>query len=138
MIKTILKLLVKVLESKLVKAGIEEQLLKYKNYIEVGKSIWKMLDENWRISENVENKLESKAAEFDKALLIKFPELTQRDVQELRQSIAGEINSGKDAVLSQSEVLRQLQESNAKLQAENIELKNKFNSISSFIPAQEQ
>ncbi|NRX08083.1 hypothetical protein DFH81_005437 [Clostridium beijerinckii] len=36
MIRTALKLIIKVLESKLIKSGLEEAILKSKNYITVG------------------------------------------------------------------------------------------------------
>lgn len=133
MIKTLIKLIVKVLESKLNKVGVEEKLLKYESYITFGKGIWRKVDEDWRISKNIEEKFNSKADAFDKALLDKFPELTQDDVTELRQSIAGEFNEGKEAVLSQVEVLKQLQETNTKLQSENVELKNKISQIQSTV-----
>ena len=116
MLKTILTLLAKVLESKLIKSGLEEKILENKNYITVAKSIWNIVDENYRISKSVEDKLESKADQFDKMLLAKFPELSQDDVAELRQSIAGEVNAGKEVVLSNSTLLQQLQNDNANLQ----------------------
>jgi hypothetical protein len=133
MLKTILKLLVEVLGKKIIKAGLEEKALQYQNYITVGKAIWNVVDENFRISETIEKKFESKAAEFDKLLLAKFPELTAQDVQELRQSIAGEVNQGKEVVLSEVDALKKLQEDNVKLQAENTDLKNKISQIQSAV-----
>jgi hypothetical protein len=133
MLKTILKLLVEVLGKKIIKAGLEEKALQYQNYITVGKSIWNMVDENFRISENIEKKFESKAAEFDKLLLAKFPELSESDVVELRQAIAGEINSGKEAVISEVDALKQLQEENTQLKSENTDLKNKMYRIQSAV-----
>lgn len=133
MIKTILKLLVEVLGKRLVKSGIEEQLLKNQNYINTAKRIWGIVDENFRISKNIEDKLVSKADEFDKLLLAKFPELSQEDITELRQAVAGEVNQGKDVVLNQIDALKQLQDANNKLQAENIELKEQLNKVQSAI-----
>jgi hypothetical protein len=126
MIKTILKLLVEVLGKKLIKAGLEETLLKNQTYIEVAKQVWNVVEENFRISETVQEKIASKAEAFDKMLLAKFPELTQDDVTELRQAVAGEINAGKDAVLSQVDALNQLQDTNTKLLAENANLKDQL------------
>ena len=88
-----------------------------------------MIDEDFRISKTVQEKIASKADEFDKRLLSKFPELSQDDVQELRQSIAGEINAGKDAVVSNSDLLKQLQESNTQLQTENEVLKDQLSKV---------
>ena len=133
MIKQIFVLIAKVLESKLKKSGLEEVILKNQNYITEAKKIWNMVDENKRISKTVEEKLLSKADQFNNALLAKFPELTQNDIKELRQAIAGEVNADKEAVVSNSDLLKQLQESNTQLQAENAELKNKLSQIQSTV-----
>ncbi|KAB8118455.1 hypothetical protein FVB38_16765, partial [Clostridium perfringens] len=85
MLKTILKLVIKVLESKLQKSGLEEKIIKNKQYIDVAKQVWNVVEENFRITESVEKKLSSKAYEFDKMMMDKFPELSPTDVKELRQ-----------------------------------------------------
>lgn len=135
MIKTIFKLIVKVLESKLSKSGLEEKILKNKNYITVAKQIWNVVDENFRISETVEEKLESKAEQFDKLVLAKFPELSQEDVEELRQSVAGEVNAGKEAVLDNSNLLKQLQEDNTNLKTELATLTEQLNKVQALVVA---
>jgi regulator of replication initiation timing len=133
MLKAILVLITKVLESKLVRSGLEATILKNQNYITEAKNIWNMVNENFRISETVEEKLKSKADEFDKALLTKFPELTKDDITNLRQSIAGEINAGKEAVISNSDLLKQLQESNNQLQSENSTLRDQLSKVQSLV-----
>jgi len=129
MIKTILKLLVEVLGKRLIKAGLEEELLKNQKYITAAKNIWNVVNENFRISDAIETKIASKADQFDKLLLSKFPELTQDNITELRQSIAGEVNADKEAVLSQIDALKQLQDSNNSLQVENANLKDQLSKI---------
>lgn len=129
MVRTALRLIIKVLESKLVKSGVEEQILKNKNYITVGKAIWNIVDEHFRISKTIEEKLESKADMFDKLLLAKFSELSQEDVAEIRQSIAGEINAGKAAVLDNSSLLKQLQDDNTNLKGEIAKLTDQLNKV---------
>ena len=133
MIKTILTLITKVLESKLVKSGLEEIILKNQNYITEAKNIWNIVNENKRICKTVEGKLKSKAEEFNEALLAKFPELTQTDIDNLRQSIAGEVNADKEAVVSNSDLLKQLQDSNTSLQAENASLKDQLSKVQSVV-----
>ncbi|MDG5852514.1 hypothetical protein [Clostridium beijerinckii] len=133
MIRTALKLIIKVLESKLIKSGLEETILKNKNYITVGKAIWNIVDENFRISKTVEEKVLSKADQFDKLLLAKFPELSQDDVAEIRQSIAGEINQGKDVVVDNSTLIKQLQDDNTNLKAELAELTEQFNKVQALL-----
>lgn len=129
MLGTILKLLVEVLGKKLIKAGLEETILKNQKYIDAAKMIWNVVEENFRITEVIEEKIASKADAFDKMLLAKFPELSQSDVTELRQAVAGEINKSKAAVFSEVDALKQQQDTISKLTAENEELKNKLANI---------
>ena len=133
MIKTVLKLIVKVLESKLVKSGLEETILKNQNYITIGKQIWSLIDENCRISKTVEEKLESKGDQFIKAILAKFPELTEDDAIQLRQAIAGEVNDGKEAVLDNSTLIKQLQEDNTNLQTELAAITAQLNKVQALV-----
>ena len=136
MLKTILKLVIKVLESKLQKSGLEEKIIRNKQYIDVAKHVWYIVEENFRITESVEKKLSSKADEFNKIMLDKFPELTISDISELRQSIAGEVNKGKEAVLENSEILKKLQEENQELKSKNIDLESKLAAISNYVPVE--
>lgn len=136
MLKTILKLIIKVLESKLQKSGLEEKIIRNKQYIDVAKQVWNIVEENFRITESVEKKLSSKADEFNKIMLDKFPELSPADVKDLRQSIAGEVNKGKEAVLENSEILKKLQEENEQLKSKNIDLESKLAAISNYVPVE--
>lgn len=136
MLKTILKLIIKVLESKLQKSGLEEKIIKNKQYIDVAKQVWNIVEENFRITESVEKKLSSKADEFNKIMLDKFPELTISDISELRQSIAGEVNKGRDDILENSEILKKLQEENEHLKSKNIDLESKLAAISNYVPVE--
>ena len=136
MLKTILKLVIKVLVSKLQKSGLEEKIIKNKQYIDAAKQVWNVVEENTRITESIKEKLESKAEMFDRMLLKKFPELSKEDVAELRQSIAGEVNKGKEAVLENSEILKKLQEENEQLKSKNIDLESKLAAISNYVPVE--
>jgi len=133
MIKTALKLIIRVLESKLVKSGLEETILRNKNYVTVGKAIWNIVDENFRISKTVEEKVLSKADKFDELLLAKFPELTKEDVAKIRQSIAGEINQGKAAVIDNSALINQLKADNATLKEELRLLTDQLSKVQSLV-----
>lgn len=119
MIKTILTLII--------------TILKNKNYYTEAKKIWSMVDENFRISATVEEKIKSKAEEFSKALLTKFPELSQSDIDILRQSIAGEINAGKEVVVSNTDLLKQQQDTINSLQTENASLKDQLSKVQSLV-----
>lgn len=73
--------------------------------------------------------MESKAVQFDKLLLDKFPKLSTDDVAEIRQSIAGEVNQGKEAVLDNSTLIKQLQDENVNLKAELATLTDQLNKV---------
>jgi hypothetical protein len=69
-------------------SGHEEEL-------NTAKEIWNIIEEKFRITENAEQILSSKADEFDKLLLQRIPELSAQNLEDLRQAIAGEYNKGK-------------------------------------------
>ena len=135
MIKTILKLIIEVLGKRTIKAGLEETLLKNQVYITAAKQVWTVVEENFRIAEKIEEKIKSKADEFDNMLLAKFPELTQSDISELRQAVAGEANQGKDAALSEVAALKILQDRTVELQTENVSLKDQLSKFQSLAAA---
>ncbi|GEA30204.1 hypothetical protein [Clostridium diolis] len=115
--------------------GLVISILKNKTYMTAAREVWSIVDENFRITEKVEDKFRSKTEEFDKLLLAKFPELTNEDVIYFRQAIAGSVNVGKEAVLDNSVIMKELQESNAKLQAENASLKDQLSKFQSLAAA---
>jgi phage terminase Nu1 subunit (DNA packaging protein) len=134
MIKALIAILIKLAEARFEKAGVETLILKNESYIKVAKQIWYMIDENFRISTIVEEKLKSKVDLFNEAILKKFPELSQEDVDNLRQAIAGEINQGKDEIINNSEIIKQLTEENSNLKAQNENLLSELNNVKSSIP----
>lgn len=122
----LIKILIKLIESKLVKSGIESTILNNENYYKEALKIWKAVDETFRISQSVEEKLKSKADVFEEKVLAKFPELQKSDIDDLRMAIGGEINKDKQAILDNSTILKQLQDENNSLKAQNTELQNKL------------
>jgi hypothetical protein len=113
--------------------GLVISILKNKTYMAAAKEIWAIVDEKFRITEKVEDKLKSKSEEFNTLLLAKFPELTEENVTYFRQAVAGNVNAGKEALLSNSDTLKQLQENNAKLLAENANLKEQLSKVKSLV-----
>lgn len=117
------------------------QLDKHKEEIETEKAIWNIVEEKYRITDNISNLVSSKAALFDKMLLEKFPYLTAKEIADIRQALAGEFNKGK-ALLNEDNIKQQAKElldKNNELESENIELKNKLDAISNYVPkGQEQ
>ncbi|NRT34151.1 hypothetical protein BJV38_003263 [Clostridium beijerinckii] len=133
MIKSLLIILVKLVEAKLEKIGIEQAIIKNENYITVGKQIWNEIDETFRISTSIEEKLQSKTDLFESKVLAKFPELKKEDIDSLRLAIGGEVNQGKQVVLDNSIIIKQLTDENNNLKAKNNELENKIASIQSTV-----
>lgn len=124
------------------KKEVVEQRLKLDKHVEeveAAKQIWNIVEEKYRITDNITNLAKSKADMFDKLLLEKIPYLTEDEVKQLRQAIAGEINKGK-SLINEDDLKKQATElvnKNATLEQENVELKNKLNAISNYVP-QEQ
>lgn len=106
---------------------------KYAELFEVGKNIWNMVEEKYRVTDNIENLAKSKAAMFDRMLLEKFPHLTEKELTEVRQALAGEYNKGK-AMLHEDSLKQQatqLVEENEKLKLLNVETENKLAAVKS-------
>ncbi|XZI53219.1 cobalt ABC transporter permease (plasmid) [Clostridium perfringens] len=106
---------------------------KYAELFEVGKNIWNMVEEKYRVTDNIETLAQSKADMFDKMLLEKFPHLTKEELIEVRQAIAGEYNKGK-AMLHEDSLKQQatqLVKENEKLKLLNAETENKLAAVKS-------
>lgn len=97
------------------------------------KEVWNIIEEKFRITENATIILGSKADLFDKVLLQKIPGLSQQNLDDLRQAIAGEFNKGKVALTQDTSAQQvvSLQEVNTQLQLENTNLKSTITQISS-------
>ncbi|MDZ5069227.1 cobalt ABC transporter permease [Clostridium perfringens] len=106
---------------------------KYAELFEVGKNIWNMVEEKYRVTDNIETLAQSKADMFDKMLLEKFPHLTKEELIEVRQAIAGEVNKGKTLLHEDSlkQQATQLVEENEKLKLLNAETENKLAAVKS-------
>lgn len=113
--------------------GLVISILKNKTYMTAAKEVWNIVDENFRITEKIEDKFKDKTEEFDRLLLAKFPELTKEDIIYFRQAVAGTVNAGKEAVLDNSTIIKELQESNTALQAENASLKEQLSKVQALV-----
>ena len=124
------------------KKQVVEQRLKLDKHVEeveTAKQIWSIVEEKYRITDNIKDLAKSKADEFDKLLLEKIPYLTKDQVKMLRQALAGEINKGK-AMLNEDNLKQQATElvnKNNALENENVALKNKLAAISSYVPTEQ-
>lgn len=116
------------LEQKLKASGHESEL-------NTAKEVWNIIEEKYRITENASQVLGTKSDEFDKLLLKRIPGLTQSNLDDLRQAIAGEFNKGKAAVTQDNatQQIADLQQANATLQSENKNLKSTLTQIKSVV-----
>ncbi|OOM69661.1 hypothetical protein [Clostridium sp. BL-8] len=114
------------IEQKIKATGHEEEL-------KTAKEVWDIIEEKYRITENAAQVLESKSDEFDKLLLQRIPGLSQENIDDLRQAIAGQVNAGKQVILTKEDAIKQLQESNTTLQTENSSLKEQLNKVQALV-----
>jgi hypothetical protein len=75
----------------------------YEDQFKKACDIWKLVDENFRIGADITKEFENKADYFNNLLLQKFPSLTQGEIDYIRQVIAGNENSVKTTVGSQTQ-----------------------------------
>lgn len=139
-IKSIGNVIIQLIEKKKQEVEQNLKLNQHQQEIETAKEVWNMIDEKYRISNKVEDLIKSKADDFDKLLLAKIPYLTKEQVQDLRQTIAGEINQGKK-LLNEDTFKTQLvdiQNKNNQLIQENTDLKSKLNQVKSVLPQEQQ
>lgn len=86
------------IELLVIKKKESEQKIKASGHeaeLNAAKEVWNIIEERFRITENATQILNSKADEFDKVLLQRIPGLSAQNLDDLRQSIAGEYNKGK-------------------------------------------
>lgn len=113
-----------------------EQVIKRSGHeqdLQTAKEVWNIVEEKFRITENSETLLSSKVDEFNNLLLQKILGLSQQNIDDLRQSIAGKVNAGKAAVLSKDDAIKQLQDTNTSLQTENATLKDQLSKVQSLV-----
>lgn len=118
------------------KKEMVEQKLKldqHEEEIKTAKQIWNIVEEKYRITDNIKDLAKSKADYFDKLLLEKIQYLTEEQVKMLRQAIAGEVNKGKKQLFEDSlkQQATQLVEENEKLKLLNAETENKLAAVKS-------
>ena len=97
-IKNVGDSLINLAEVKAKELGQKYKLDKYSELINTAKDIWNIVEEKYRITENVEELVESKAEMFDRLLLAKIPGLKANQIEEIRQALAGKYNKEKGSL----------------------------------------
>lgn len=82
-----------------VKAGADQ----WNHWMDLARSAWNMVDENFRITPTLEKTFAAKQAEFAAQIKKLIPEITDDQIEQLRQAVAGEINKGKAAIVGQTQ-----------------------------------
>jgi hypothetical protein len=70
----------------------------YAQNLAFAKATWAIVDEKFRITPTLEKTFEAKQAEFTAQIKKMIPEITDAEIEQLRQAVAGEVNKGKAVV----------------------------------------
>ena len=76
---------------------------KYEGVLSMAMDIWGIVDEEFRLSKSIGNVADEKITMFNKLLLQKIPTLEQKEIDFIRQTIAGQVNALKEAVIPPKE-----------------------------------
>lgn len=77
--------------------------VEYEKRIATALDIWGIVDEHFRVNDLIEHTIDDKTNLFNEMLLDRIPSLTQEDLDYLRQTIAGQINSGRGVLKAPQE-----------------------------------
>lgn len=116
---------IKYFKEKIESSGVTKQLAQHQDELLTAKNIWNVIEEKYRLSEQVGDLLVSKADMFEEMLLKKIPYLSKEDIRSLNKAIAGEFNKGKQAIITDDT----LKQSNIELQNTNAQLVSQNNDI---------
>ena len=73
----------------------------YNHRIKVAEDVFNFVDEEFRVNGIVGKAIDNKIAMFNAELLKRIPGLTQAQIDSLRQTIAGQVNKGREVILSE-------------------------------------
>ena len=79
------------------KAGAD----KWNHWMNLARAAWNAVDEEFRITPTLESTISAKQKLFDEALKQAIPEITDAQIEQLRQTVAGEVNKGRAAICGQ-------------------------------------
>lgn len=79
------------------KAGAD----KWNHWMNLARQTFAAVDEEFRITPTLESTISAKQKLFDEALKQAIPEITDAQIEQLRQAVAGEVNKGRAAICGQ-------------------------------------
>lgn len=72
----------------------------YQQYLAFAKAAWNIVDEYFRITPGAKKTIEAAQEKFAEEIKKMVPAITDEQIDELRQAVAGEINQGRAALTS--------------------------------------
>jgi len=70
----------------------------YNAHLAFAKSAWAIVDEHFRITPTVTKTIESAQEKFTEEIKKLAPSITDIEIDQLRQTVAGEVNKGREAI----------------------------------------
>jgi len=80
------------------KAGAD----KWNFWTSLARQAWNITEENTRIAPTLDKTIAAKQTEFERQIRKMIPGITDDEIVQLRQAVAGEINKGKAAITGQT------------------------------------
>jgi hypothetical protein len=93
--KQVVKLVPKIIDYVVAKIG----LTNYQKSKLVALDIWNAIEEHFRVNGIIEDTVQAKITMFESLIKQKIPAITDKDIELVRQAIAGEINKDKPLIL---------------------------------------
>ena len=72
----------------------------YNQNLAFAKSVWVLVDEYFRVNSTVTKTIDSATAKFVEEMKKLCPQLTDDEIKQLQQIVAGQINQGRDAIVT--------------------------------------
>lgn len=134
-IKKIGSPIVDILALKKKEAEIKLENTGYKTNFDKALEVWHIVDDKFRLTENAIDIFGSKEKLFEDLLLNRVPGLTQRNINDLRDAVSGEINKGREKLIKDDKdiQLEELKGKCSELENKNNELQSKFDKINNYI-----
>lgn len=107
----------------------------YKSKVDKALEVWKIVDDKFRLTQNAIEVFGSKEKLFEDILLQRIPGLSQKNVDDLRDTISGLVNQGREKIILDSsyQQIDLLKEEKLKLEAERDNLQAKLNKIQNYV-----
>lgn len=76
---------------------------KWNHWLDLARQAWNIVDEEFRITPALKKTVAAKQAEFEVQIKRLIPGVTDDQIEQLRQAVAGEVNKGREAIAAAAE-----------------------------------